>query len=297
MGPSTPSGLQQPVRSRRRVVRRAGLFVIVAFAASWTPLAILLATTGDHTAGAGSMALFLAGGTGPMLAAVVAAAALDGRRGLRMLLTGIRRWRVGRWYLLLVAPLPVALLAMLLAVLLGPASADPAGIGHWLLLPAYLVSGVLVGGLEEIGWRGYLQPVLQGRWSAAAVSLAIGLIWALWHAPLFWLASTTQAETSTVAFVVQAVALSVIFAWAYNATAGSALLAILLHGAINGWYSLVVQGIAPAAAAEFAVGTATITVVLALVLLARYGPTDLAGCSRIAWTESSASPDTGGPRG
>ncbi|MGA7589517.1 MAG: CPBP family intramembrane glutamic endopeptidase [Candidatus Sulfotelmatobacter sp.] len=37
---------------------------------------------------------------------------------------------------------------------------------------------------EEIGWRGFLVPVLAQRLNFTGVALVSGVIWALWHYPL-----------------------------------------------------------------------------------------------------------------
>ena len=154
-----------------------------------------------------------------MLAAGISAAVFDSRLGLKWLLAGMRRWRVGRWYLLLLAPLPVAVTCAG-AVAISTGQQAP-GFGDWLMLPLLFLSGVVFGSLEEIGWRGYLLPVLQQRWSALVSSLAIGLLWALWHVPLFFLVGTTQASTSPVWFTLQAVGLPIVLGWVFNGSGGN----------------------------------------------------------------------------
>jgi len=37
---------------------------------------------------------------------------------------------------------------------------------------------------EEIGWRGYLQTYLRRKFGVLLTSIIIGVIWAIWHAPL-----------------------------------------------------------------------------------------------------------------
>lgn len=254
----------------RSTWQRPTVFLLLAFGCSWTSWLVLLATTGDPLAGPASTALWVAGGYGPTVAAFLTAGLIDGRTGLRQLVDGLRRWRVGRWYLALALPLPVALAAVLATVGSGSASLEIAGLAHWGLLPAMLLSGILLGGLEEIGWRGYLLPRLQSRIGPTAASVVIGLVWALWHAPLFWLASTSQASLSPVWFTLHAVALSLVLTWLYNGSGGSVLLAVLFHGMVNGAYEAVVGGVSPEAFDGFLAPATIALAVIAAVPFARH---------------------------
>jgi uncharacterized protein len=177
----------------------------------------------------------------------------------------------------------VVVIGVAAAVTLGEASWEPAGPVHLVLLPTALIAGILLGGLEEIGWRGYLQPRLQDRFSALTVGLVIGLVWALWHAPLFLMESTSQASFSPIWFTIHAVALSVVLTWVYNSTGGSLLIAVLFHGAINGWYDWTISGLAPDAVASFLRPTGVFLALIATWLVLRLGPADLAPLRRQGW--------------
>jgi uncharacterized protein len=231
----------------RQVRRGVSVFLLSTLLGSWVPWTVLLVTSADPFAGPVATTLWILGGYGPTVAALLTARIVDGRAGLRHLLAGLRRWRVGRWYLTLVLPLAVAPAAVLATVAAGPAVLELAGSGHWVLLPAMLAGGVLFGGFEEVGWRGYLLPRLQPSMGSVAASVVIGLVWALWHAPLFLLQTTAQASFDPVAFTLHAVALSLVLTWLYDGSGGSVLLAVLFHGAVNGAYEAVIGGIAPEA--------------------------------------------------
>ncbi|MGD2103945.1 MAG: CPBP family intramembrane metalloprotease [Anaerolineae bacterium] len=56
----------------------------------------------------------------------------------------------------------------------------------------FLLVGLIIGALEEPGWRGYAQEGLQRRMPVIAASLVVGIFWAAWHLPLFFVAGTYQ---------------------------------------------------------------------------------------------------------
>ena len=78
---------------------------------------------------------------------------------------------------------------------------------------------------EEYGWRGFALDRLQKKSSALSASLILGLIWALWHLPLFFIEGTTQAAIPMVQYMLQTVVLSIFYTWLYNNTGGSVLIA------------------------------------------------------------------------
>jgi uncharacterized protein len=129
---------------------------------------------------------------GPAVAALLAAALTGGRAAVRELGARLVRWRVGwRWYAVVLAGPPAFSLAVagVYAALGGSwAAAVPRAFGGDLLslVPFFLVLLLTDGLGEELGWRGYALPRLLARHGALAASLFLGLIWALWHLPLFW---------------------------------------------------------------------------------------------------------------
>lgn len=87
---------------------------------------------------------------------------------------------------------------------------------------------------EELGWRGYLQIELNKRFSLLRSSLIVGVIWGVWHLPL-WFVSGFQGVNLLlyiVFFMVGLVSFSVIIGYIYG-RGGNLLYAILLHQMLN----------------------------------------------------------------
>jgi uncharacterized protein len=170
---------------------------------------------------------------GPFLAAIVTAAVVGGRKGLRTYFRRLIRWRVGvGWYVLaLLAPVAGWAIVTYVNVLLGAAPPSPAQLAGWpLIVTSTLIFLInpLGGAWEEPGWRGYALPLLLRRHSALVASAVLGVIWTLWHVPMFLTGFVPWADAALV-FV-----LSFVFTAIYLRTAGSVLIAFLLHASLNG---------------------------------------------------------------
>ncbi len=91
---------------------------------------------------------------------------------------------------------------------------------------------------EEIGWRGYGLEHLQSKHSALKSSLIIGVFWALWHLPLFFIPGTYQSGLGNGSpgfwlFFIALLPDSILYTWIYNNTNRSTLSAILFHFVTN----------------------------------------------------------------
>jgi membrane protease YdiL (CAAX protease family) len=101
-----------------------------------------------------------------------------------------------------------------------------------LLLVATIISTPVQSG-EEIGWRGYALPRLASHIGLARASIVLGVIWAMWHLPFFFIPGTDKSGQSVSLYLLQVTALSVALAWLYWRTNQSLLIVMLMHAAVN----------------------------------------------------------------
>jgi len=86
---------------------------------------------------------------------------------------------------------------------------------------------------EEPGWCGLAQPRLQKKYGSIIASIIIGVIWGLWHAPLYWTGIYSGGIEEILGRFLWTIPLAFLFTWAYNRTQGSLLVSILLHTSVN----------------------------------------------------------------
>jgi membrane protease YdiL (CAAX protease family) len=185
-------------------------------------------------------------GWGFIYASVLMTALVLGRRGVGDLLRRFLIWRVGwRWYAALLIIPAVDLTGIFIHAAFtrtapnfgSPRLVSSFGVSPKLALFALLAFVIdAVGNGEEIGWRGYALPRLQHRYHALYSAIVIGLVWALWHIPL-WIRSWNP--TAYAWYTLGVLAKSVFITWIYNSTGGSLLLATLCHATWNTMGSLL----------------------------------------------------------
>lgn len=187
--------------------------------------------------------LFRIAGFGPACAALILTGITAGKQGVRALLGGLLQWRVGlRWYLVvffsfwLFIPAALALNVLLGGTLPGYALQTPWYKPLLLYLVGWPIGTLLAPPAEEPGWRGFALPRLLNKYNALLASVFLGVIWAIWHFPLFLTPDGGKGYEGLpdfVVFIPFVVALSILIAWVYVNTKGSLLISLLFHGTIN----------------------------------------------------------------
>ena len=102
-------------------------------------------------------------------------------------------------------------------------------------LPQLFIANILYGPMgEEIGWRSYALNELQKKHSPLVASLMIGLLWGLWHFPLWFMSgySGNALATYILFFMIGLISVSVFLTFFYNQKK-NIIIAIWIHFLFN----------------------------------------------------------------
>jgi membrane protease YdiL (CAAX protease family) len=267
--------------STRRLLR----FFLLAYAISWAFWIPAAAAAAGVVRPVPSTYLHLAGGLGPMLAALILTVVSGDRAGFNRLLR--RSVSGGRWIALGVL-IPAVLFVVssgIVAVVLRQ-TLDLSAVGRSVELPEWprpaywLASLVCYGYGEEVGWRGFALPRLQAQMSALRASLLLTIGWALWHVPLFFFSpGLSQLDGAGIAGWLLSLALgSILLTWLFNSSGGSVAAVAAFHASLDIFIT------SPVAPALTSVMGALLTIG-ALALVPMFGARDLASRSRIVETD------------
>lgn len=180
---------------------------------------------------------------GPSVTSILLTGLVDGRAGFREVLSRLLRWRVEvRWYAV----------ALLIAPLLSAAVLLPLSLTSSAFLPGLIasddkasrllfgiVTALVVGVFEELGWTGFAVPRLRLRYGILTTGIIVGVLWGAWHllTNVLWASDTTAGGLSPDLFLLLRgfgllvgglVAFRVLMVWVYDRT-GSLLVAMLMH--------------------------------------------------------------------
>ncbi|MFC9559640.1 CPBP family intramembrane glutamic endopeptidase [Agromyces sp. NPDC056965] len=153
---------------------------------------------------------------------------------------------------------------------LAEAPAVVAGFGGPLLFVVlFMIAGPIA---EEFGWRGFAQPRLRRSLGIIATSVVLGIAWAIWHLPLFFLPGTGQAAMGLftvdgLLFCLSLIPLSLVYLFVSERLGGGVWAAILIHFSGN-----AVGSFFPEASVPVAVAQLLITCLLAAALFFSWHP-------------------------
>jgi membrane protease YdiL (CAAX protease family) len=222
------------------------IYFVATFAWTWLFWGVAIATGANMEDFGAGLILLLLGVMGPMVTGITFTYLTRDKEGRRDYWKRIINFKQipAKWYLVIFFFVPVMhVLSALLDNMTGGGGSTWGevalnAVSNPLSIIASILFASLIPFLEELGWRGYVLDHLQAKWNALTSSLILGVVWSLWHLPMFFIPGSYQAGLGigTVAFwmfFLAIVPLSIIFTWIYNNTNRSTLATILFHAMVN----------------------------------------------------------------
>lgn len=117
--------------------------------------------------------------------------------------------------------------ALFVAIIYGTRTGSP-----WYLLVIALPVTIIGGGVEEIGWRGFLQPALEKKFPFLIATLIVSAIWFVWHLPLWIQPSSNHYGDSLVGFAITIIVWAFVGAAIYKVTK-SVFACVMYHAFMN----------------------------------------------------------------
>ncbi|GAA1750939.1 type II CAAX endopeptidase family protein [Kocuria aegyptia] len=221
-------------------------FFVVTFVWSWLVwLPLVLATAGilpvdKSLVSVLSMPVSILAAFGPAVGAFVCLKTLHGEGAVRQYLRGLLDFRLGwqAWFIPILVLGGSTWLAWILPELWGEPRVEMFLPSVWVFLPYVLFMILFLGGQEELGWRGYILDTLEARLGAWLGNLLLGVIWAFWHLPLFFIQGTSQTFMPFAGFVLLMTGYSWFFSWVRQVSGKRTWAGLIVHGWANAFVPL-----------------------------------------------------------
>lgn len=211
-------------------------FLAITFGLAWASIGLLILFPDQIASVFGELSaknpLFILAVYAPAIAAFTLVIRHGGLRGLRGFFSRLLLWKVHwGWYLFLLVGVP--LLYYSGSALKGNLFTAPFPFENWTDIIPALAFMLVLGPMEEFGWRGYALPLLQRLYAPIWAGLILGTMWGAWHLPAFFLSGVPQSAWSFFPFFIGSIAVGVIVTPLFNASGGSILLPLLFHWQLN----------------------------------------------------------------
>ena len=238
-------------------------YYIITFIISWGGLILLIGGPGKITSQsikAPFLLLYLITVAGPVISGVLLTGLYHGKKGYRDLFSRLFKWHIPvKWYAVALLIFPLTVFAALFVLsLFSPvympgifdsgthpiASAFGLPGGDKITLVSFVfILGLFNGFVEELGWTGFVTPLLSLKQNIVKASITLGIMWGLWHSLANYLGSDAGAGSVSLFLYIPVMLFSflppfrILMIWVYRHT-GSLLIAVLMHASLNMFWML-----------------------------------------------------------
>ena len=238
-------------------------YYIITFIISWGGLTLLIGGPGkisSQPTTAPFLLLYLITVAGPIISGVLLTGLCHGKKGYRDLFSRLIKWRMPvKWSAIALLIFPLTVFAALFALSLfsavfmpgifdsgthpiASAFGLPGGDKTTLVLFVFIL-GLFNGFVEELGWTGFVTPMLTLNQNLIKAGITLGIMWGLWHLLSNYLGSDAAAESISLFLYLPGMLFSflppfrILMIWVYRNT-GSLLIAVLMHASLNMFWML-----------------------------------------------------------
>lgn len=167
---------------------------------------------------------------GPCIAAIIIMGIINGKAGIKSLFIKVSIRKSSLKWGIMGATIPIfcCLVTYILYVLIEHGKIVPIVLTRSIGIYLVCLLATIFGSYgEEIGWRGFMLPKLNQKYSLFISSLIVGVVWGLWHMR-FQLGLPAFG-----AFILAVIFFSIFFTWICAKTNGNIFVAIVSHTSIN----------------------------------------------------------------
>jgi membrane protease YdiL (CAAX protease family) len=190
--------------------------------------------------------LVIIGAFGPAMGAFISLYTIDGKGSVKKYLKSFISlnfgWKV--WLAIILVTGFSSFIAWFVPELFGENRLQ-SNLPNIYILPVYILFILFLGGgQEEIGWRGYILSFLERKFGLIIGSLILGIIWSIWHIPLWYFPGSNQIYMNFFGFIVLCIGGSYFYSWVIASSGNRLLSGIIVHGFANGFmefFPLVVK--------------------------------------------------------
>jgi len=238
-------------------------YYIITFLISWGGLTILIGGPGRISSQPTTVPfflLYLITVAGPIISGVLMTVLFHGKKGYRDLFSRLFKWRIPvKWYAIALLSSPLTVFAALFALSLfspvfmpgifdsgthpiASAFGLPGGDKITLVLFVFML-GLFNGLVEELGWTGFVTPMLVQNKNLIKAGITLGIMWGLWHLLSNYLGSDAAAGNVSLLLYLPVMLFSflppfrILMIWVYRHT-GSLLIAVLMHASLDMFWML-----------------------------------------------------------
>ena len=221
-------------------------FFVVTFLWTWSFWGILIIIgmlnlpISDVIFQAISMPIVIIGAFGPAVGAISSVYVIEGKGSVRNFLGQFLSLKFGlkAWLAIFLVLGGASIIAWILPEFFGE-DRIRTFFPSVFVFPIYIIIMVFFGGgQEEIGWRGYISPYLEKRFGLIVGGLILGIVWAIWHLPLWFISGASQAYMNFLGFMLKTIGYSYFFSWVIKESGNRLFSGLVAHGVANAFVPL-----------------------------------------------------------